>query len=212
MGVGPERRRGLLESSRRDRGDLRRAARRHGEGPFLRTGDLGFLRDGELFITGRLKDLIILRGANHYPQDIELTAEQSHPALRRGCGAAFSLDVDGEERLGLVYEVDPRESHAWETVGAAVGAAVRRKHLVNLHAVALVAPRSVPKTSSGKFSAGVERGVLAASLETVLGMAGTRTANSSAVRQVRRGRPGLTGQGRGRIAGPPFWVGRAYRR
>src|ERR1044072_7725154 len=62
-----------------------------GEGPFLRTGDLGFLREGELFITGRLKDLIIIRGLNHYPQDIELTVQNSHPALRPDSGAAFSI-------------------------------------------------------------------------------------------------------------------------
>src|SRR5205085_10585556 len=69
------------------------------EGPFLRTGDVGFLRDGELFLTGRIKDLIIIRGRNLYPQDIELTAERSHAALRPGCGAACAVEVAGEERL-----------------------------------------------------------------------------------------------------------------
>jgi acyl-CoA synthetase (AMP-forming)/AMP-acid ligase II len=64
-----------------------------GEGPFLRTGDLGFLRDGELFVTGRLKDLIIIGGRNLYPNDIELTVEQSHAAVRSGCCVAFSVDV-----------------------------------------------------------------------------------------------------------------------
>ncbi|MEW6737025.1 MAG: beta-ketoacyl synthase N-terminal-like domain-containing protein, partial [Acidobacteriota bacterium] len=77
-----------------------------GEGPFLRTGDLGFLRDGELFVTGRLKDLIIIDGRNHYPQDIELTVEKSHPALRPACSAAFSVDIDGQERLFVVVEVE----------------------------------------------------------------------------------------------------------
>jgi acyl-CoA synthetase (AMP-forming)/AMP-acid ligase II len=72
---------------------------------FLRTGDLGFLHDGELYVTGRLKDLIIIRGLNHYPQDIEQTAEFSHAALRPGCSAAFSLEVEGEERLVIVLEV-----------------------------------------------------------------------------------------------------------
>jgi acyl-CoA synthetase (AMP-forming)/AMP-acid ligase II len=66
------------------------------EGPYLRTGDLGFLRDGELFVTGRLKDLIIIRGRNHYPQDIEETLGAAHPALRPGCGAAFSVESNGE--------------------------------------------------------------------------------------------------------------------
>jgi len=69
-----------------------------GEGPFLRTGDLGFLKDDELFVTGRLKDLIILRGRNYYPQDIEQSAEKSHPALQPGGGAAFSVPIAGEER------------------------------------------------------------------------------------------------------------------
>ena len=80
-------------------------------GPFLRTGDLGFFdrgdrAGGELFVTGRLKDLIILRGRNLYPQDIEATVERAHAVLRPGGGAAFSVDVDGEERLVVVQEVD----------------------------------------------------------------------------------------------------------
>jgi acyl-CoA synthetase (AMP-forming)/AMP-acid ligase II len=79
-----------------------------GEGRFLRTGDLGFLRDGQLFVTGRLKDLIIIRGRNHYPQDIERTVEDSHPAIRRGCCAAFAATIQGEERLVVVAEIERR--------------------------------------------------------------------------------------------------------
>ena len=79
-----------------------------GEGPFLRTGDLGFLKDGELFVTGRLKDLIIIGGRNLYPNDIELTVEQSHPAIRSGCCAAFSVDVADEERLIVAAEIERR--------------------------------------------------------------------------------------------------------
>src|SRR6201999_1652688 len=79
-----------------------------GEGPFLRTGDLGFVHQGGLYVTGRLKDLIIIRGLNHYPQDIELTVETRDIALRPGGGAAFSIDVEGEERLVIVQEADTR--------------------------------------------------------------------------------------------------------
>lgn len=79
------------------------------EGPFLRTGDLGFLLDNELFVTGRLKDVIIIRGRNYYPQDIELTVETSHTAIRKpGCCAAFAIEVDGEEKLVVVAEIERR--------------------------------------------------------------------------------------------------------
>ena len=76
------------------------------DGPFLRTGDLGFLHDGDLVVTGRIKDLLIVRGRNHYPQDIELTAERADPGLRRGGAAAFLVDADGPEtHLVVVLEV-----------------------------------------------------------------------------------------------------------
>jgi phthiocerol/phenolphthiocerol synthesis type-I polyketide synthase C len=81
------------------------------KGPFLRTGDLGFIKDDELFITGRLKDLIIIRGRNHYPQDIEWNVEHSHPAIRRNSSAAFSVDIANEERLVVVAEVERRYRH-----------------------------------------------------------------------------------------------------
>ncbi|HYY43016.1 MAG TPA: AMP-binding protein, partial [Pyrinomonadaceae bacterium] len=122
-----------------------------GEGPFLRTGDLGFLRDGRLFVTGRLKDLIVIRGRNHYPQDIELTVERSHAALRPGCGAAFSVDMDDEERLVVVQEIDHRLRPDVETVHEAIRQSVAEEHEVLPHAVVLVAAGSIPKTSSGKL-------------------------------------------------------------
>lgn len=122
-----------------------------GEGPFLRTGDLGFLQDGELFVTGRIKDLILIRGRNHYPQDIELTVEESHPALRPSCGIAFSIDVLGEERLVVVHEVERQFRNLdVEEVVVAIRQAVARQHELPVYAVALVKVGSIPKTSSGK--------------------------------------------------------------
>ena len=92
-----------------------------GDGPFLRTGDLGFVHDGELFVTGRLKDLLIIRGRNHYPQDIELTVQQSHPSLRPGCGAAFAVEVDNAERLVIVQEVESQQTSLDEVAAPSAG-------------------------------------------------------------------------------------------
>lgn len=124
-----------------------------GEGPFLRTGDLGFLLDGELFITGRIKDLMIIRGQNHYPQDIEFTVENSHPALRAGAGAAFTVEVKSEERLVIVQEVERnylRKLDVKETVGN-ICQAVSAQHGLQVYATVLVKTGSIPKTSSGKI-------------------------------------------------------------
>lgn len=140
-----------------------------GEGPFLRTGDLGFLVEGEVFVTGRLKDLIILRGRNVYPQDIELTVEQAHPAVRPGCVAAFALQVDGEERLALVAEIEPgRAGASMEAVTETLRRAVADEHAVNVHTIALIAPRSILKTSSGKIQrSACRQALLAGSLEVL---------------------------------------------
>ena len=141
-----------------------------GEGPFLRTGDLGFLNDGELFVTGRLKDLIIVRGRNHYPQDIELTVERSHPALRPGCGAAFAVEVEGQERLVVVQEVERsylRQLDVNEVLGA-VRKAVSEQHELQVYAVVLLKTASIPKTSSGKIQRhACQVGFLEGSLDVV---------------------------------------------
>ncbi|MCI0485404.1 MAG: LLM class flavin-dependent oxidoreductase [Blastocatellia bacterium] len=121
-----------------------------GQGPFLRTGDLGFFQDGELYITGRLKDLIIIRGLNHYPQDIELSAQRSHPVLRRGLAAAFSVEEAGEERLVIIQEVSPRVRDAG-TVIDCIRRAVAEDHDLQVEAVGLVRPGAISKTSSGKI-------------------------------------------------------------
>ncbi|MCH9648352.1 MAG: SDR family NAD(P)-dependent oxidoreductase [Deltaproteobacteria bacterium] len=126
------------------------------EGPFLRTGDLAFLRDGELFIAGRLKDLIILRGRNLYPQDLELSAEAAHSQFRRGCTAAFSVPFsqtpEGEERLVVVQEVQKgcSEEEGREAAGA-LRQAVAQDHDAEVWAVVLIAAGTLPKTSSGKI-------------------------------------------------------------
>ncbi|MDA1052764.1 MAG: beta-ketoacyl synthase N-terminal-like domain-containing protein [Planctomycetota bacterium] len=124
-----------------------------GEGPFLRTGDLGAMRDGQLYVTGREKDLIIIRGLNHYPQDIELTVESSHPALRPGHGAAFSVEVDREEELVVVQEVQGKHLRDLdsEQVLAAIRAAVFDEHELRVYAVALLKSGGAHKTTSGKI-------------------------------------------------------------
>lgn len=124
-----------------------------GEGPFLRTGDLGFLRDGQLFITGRLKDVVIVRGTNHYPQDLEWTVQQAHPALRPENGAAFSLSVAGEERLVVVQEVERGylKNLPLDEVVESIRREIFEQHEIQVYAIALIKPGTLPKTSSGKI-------------------------------------------------------------
>jgi acyl-CoA synthetase (AMP-forming)/AMP-acid ligase II len=122
-----------------------------GEGPFLRTGDLGFLQDGELFVTGRIKDLIILHGVNVYPQDIEKTVEGSHPYLLPNAGAAFTVESQGRERLVVVQEIERRRKGDMSEVFDAIRRAVSREHELSVEAIVLVQAGSIPKTSSGKI-------------------------------------------------------------
>jgi len=143
-----------------------------GSGPYLRTGDLGALIDGELFVAGRLKDLLIVRGFKHYPQDLELTVERQHPAIRPGCAAAFALEAHDDERIGVAAELDPRRlditcmnssefpavpfllregARAISDLIGTIRRAVAEIHGVQLHIVALLKPGALPKTSSGKI-------------------------------------------------------------
>jgi acyl-CoA synthetase (AMP-forming)/AMP-acid ligase II len=118
---------------------------------FLRTGDLGFLHGGELYVVGRIKDVIIVNGAQLYPQDVESTVEQSHPALRPGGCAAFAIDAEGTERVGVVQEVNDPSATDFRPVLAAIRSAVASAHRVEVGLIALIPPRTLPKTSSGKL-------------------------------------------------------------
>lgn len=123
------------------------------EGSFLRSGDLGFVKDGELFVTGRLKDLIIIRGENYYPQDIEWVVEKSHLALRPGYGAAFAIETDGSEQLVIAFEVDrsaDKNLNADEVV-AAIRSTIAEHYELSVYAIVLLKRGSLPKTSSGKI-------------------------------------------------------------
>ena len=117
-----------------------------GEGHYLRTGDLGFLRRGELFLTGRLKDLIIVRGRNYYPHDLEWSAQQAHPSLRRGYGAAFSVESKAGELVVLVHEIEKQvpESDLPEIVSC-IRRAVADEYELEIHTVVLIKSGTIPR-------------------------------------------------------------------
>jgi acyl-CoA synthetase (AMP-forming)/AMP-acid ligase II len=131
-----------------------------GDGPYLRTGDLGAMRDGELFIAGRMKDVLIVRGFKHYPQDIEVTAERQHAAIRQGCSAAFPVDGPDGESVAIALEMDPRlspeldddarDAHLAEIIRR-VRTAIVDHHGIVVSAVSLLPVGAMPKTSSGKL-------------------------------------------------------------
>lgn len=122
-------------------------------GTFLRTGDLGFLFQGEVYVTGRLKDLLIIRGRNHYPQDLERTAERAHPALAANASAAFTVERDGLEHLVLALEIKRTEARKFDSdeVFQAIRTAISEGHELAVHDIVLLKPGRIPKTSSGKI-------------------------------------------------------------
>lgn len=120
---------------------------------YLRTGDLGFLWNNELYVTGRIKELIIIAGRNHYPQDIETTVQSLSPGMRKGCGAAFSTRVNGKEQVVIVqeYAPTPGENTHYPSLVLSVIKAVSQRHGIGLNALLLIRPSMLPKTSSGKI-------------------------------------------------------------
>lgn len=148
------------------------AALASGTGGFLRTGDLGYLSSGELFVTGRIKDVIIIRGRNYYPHDIEATVAQCHPALSAYWGAAFSVEVDGEERLMVVQEVERSSWRRLDEDGiiAAIRGAISREFGLQVYGICLLKPGSIPKTSSGKVQRfACREGFVCGGLDVVFG-------------------------------------------
>src|SRR5262249_39258945 len=124
-------------------------------GRWLRTGDLGFVDEtGELFVTGRIKDLIIVRGINHYPQDVEFTVQAVHPALRPNYGAGFTVrGADGDETLVVVQEIERTERRKIDAdeLAGLIREAVTEEHGVFARHIALIRPGTLPKTTSGKI-------------------------------------------------------------
>lgn len=125
----------------------------NGDGPYMRTGDLGFMYNGELFFTGRIKEVIIIQGENHYPHDVEATVQAGHDALQPNSGAAFAVDANDKEHLVIVQEVKrtARRNLDGAAVVRAVSLAVAKEHGLTPAAVILIRPLSLDKTSSGKI-------------------------------------------------------------
>jgi acyl-CoA synthetase (AMP-forming)/AMP-acid ligase II len=126
-----------------------------GRGGFVRSGDLGYVRRGDLHVTGRLKDILIVRGSKHFPQDLEYTAERAHIGVRRGCVAAVALSsgVDGDA-VGILAEVEPRrleDEGAIADVARSIRSAICEHHGVLPQVVALLPAGALPKTTSGKL-------------------------------------------------------------
>jgi acyl-CoA synthetase (AMP-forming)/AMP-acid ligase II len=140
-----------------------------GEGPYLRTGDLGFIDQGELFFTGRLKDMIVIKGRNHYPQDLEKTVEETSVWIRPSCVASFSVNLEGEEKLIILAEVERKywssnrtktksngkttseEIMTVKQLTQSIRREIAKNHDLQVHTTLLLKPGSLPKTSSGKI-------------------------------------------------------------
>ncbi len=152
--AGPSVAQGYWRSAEETANTFRAYLKDCGRGPYLRTGDLGFIHTGELFVTGRLKDLLIVHGRNHYPQDIEQTVERAHSLVRPMVSAAFTIDVGGRERLVVVAEIERGRNRSAEELNAvfdAIRRSVSAEHEIPVDAIVLIKAGSIPKTSSGKI-------------------------------------------------------------
>jgi len=192
---------------------LRAELASHPGAAYLRTGDLGFLRGGELFITGRIKDMIIVRGANHYPQDIESTVQDAHPAVRAGCTAAFALTDGDEEELVVVAEIERRgppigrageerrvtavspelpgapSTPSTVEVTTAIVKAVAEVHGLRVARAVLIKAGTIPKTTSGKIQrSATKRMLLAGELAVVCDERRAATSPADAMRDHLRAR------------------------
>ena len=148
---GPSLGRGYWNNDDETKKKFRAQIKGNDDETFLRTGDLGFLENNELFVTGRLKDLIIVRGVNRYPQDIEATVEAASDRLRTSCAAAFSIDRDGREKLIIVFEVERGRNQEWGDVLEEIRKGVTAEHELPPDSIMLVRAGSIMKTSSGKI-------------------------------------------------------------
>jgi acyl-CoA synthetase (AMP-forming)/AMP-acid ligase II len=122
-----------------------------GRGPFLRTGDLGFLADGDLFVAGRRKELMIVRGRNVFPHDVEDVVQHLDPRLRAGCGAAFSIETPDGELVVIVQETGEADADELQQMLGIIRAGVSERLALRLEAIVLIEPKTIPKTSSGKL-------------------------------------------------------------
>ena len=165
-----------------------RLAAAHGDDKdYLRTGDLGFIGDGELYVTGRLKDLIIVRGVNRYPQDIERTVEQTDNRLQAGAVGAFAVEYGGQERLIVVAETERQRHKDWGDVIEKVRRNITAEHELPPDGVVLVRFGSIPKTSSGKIQRGACReNFLKGTLPTVAEWFGWDTQGPAEVKPAKK--------------------------
>lgn len=117
----------------------------------MRTGDLGFINNGQLYIFGRIKDIIIIRGRKYAPQDIEFAVENAHESIRKGNVVAFSVDIDSVERLVIVAELSSdNKNHAYEQLFTDITRLVSNTFQLAIYEIVLIAPKTQPKTTSGK--------------------------------------------------------------